>query len=505
MNRLLRIGVDEIGDIYLKEKVYTSNIIAVISITLSVLYGIIGHFFFPAVVPIAVIGTLALLCVLALNHLRWFTLSRLICGLATPYLMYLFQAVLTSKEDALIGPMVAFGITFSFFPFFLFDFREKTKLIFISFLVLIPIVFQEDLIKAIEVEGIDNSLYRNPYFVRFSYLLSGLTLLSSICIFLYRKSIVDLKNTNLIRKTQEQHQEILSQNEELHQQTEELVAQQELVEERSTKLEHANKKLEEAMDQLKVKNQLISESIHAAQTIQEAILPNSTTCSNILGEYFIFNQPKDIVSGDFYWNYKIDNQIFLVVADCTGHGVPAAFMTLIGHTILDRIIKYQGIHEPNLILHHLHDEILRLLNQKDGSNKDGMDLSIVRYHKTEKGASIIFAGAKTTIFYTKSGKIQTLKGDRKAIGGFELQKEFQFTNHELELHSDEMFYLMSDGYADQHNHDRKKFGTAKLIEFLNEINSLEVSQQKGLLTSEMNTFQGSQEQRDDMLIIGVKV
>ncbi len=286
---------------------------------------------------------------------------------------------------------------------------------------------------------------------------------------------------------------------------------------RAANLELANTQTETVFQKeiLEIKNQQLEEqkykinqSIESAKLIQHAILPTSQKMESIFAEHFVLFMPKDTVSGDFYWVNQIENKKILIVADCTGHGVSGAFMTLIGSALLDRIINMSSIHDPKIILKKLHFEIQVVLQQQETGNTDGMDVIVVLLEENISldGLKITFAGAKRPLYCLVAGEneVRKIAGSRKMIGGLESNKK-EFVNEYLDLPKNSLLYLCTDGYADQNNEERRKFGEHQLLKMINEIHSLALETQKHLLQAEILQFMGDEEQRDDILVLGVRV
>ncbi|MEN7550600.1 SpoIIE family protein phosphatase [Rapidithrix thailandica] len=259
------------------------------------------------------------------------------------------------------------------------------------------------------------------------------------------------------------------------------------------------------------KNQDITDSIHYAQTIQAAILPDPKAIAEAIDDYFILYQPKDIVSGDFYWfshlpaNQNSPAKTLLAAVDCTGHGVPGAFMSMIGNTLLNEIVNHRKINASDCILELLDKRIIRALQQYETENRDGMDVCLCIIENLDRDTrKVTFTGAKRPLYYTIKDKVEVIKGDRKSIGGLIYQNK-SFTKHELVLKKGTRLYLTSDGYADQNNPEYKKIGSRQFKTFLEEINTLPMAQQKSQLEKRLRNHQQSAEQRDDILIMGVKL
>ncbi len=269
--------------------------------------------------------------------------------------------------------------------------------------------------------------------------------------------------------------------------------------------------IQNAKTKISYQNKQIKSSISYAQTIQQASLPAISDMQKHF-DCFLIYKPKDIVSGDFYWMSELSesNEIIIAEVDCTGHGVPGAFMSLIGNTLLNEIVNYKKITEPAAILTELDLLVKKALRQEQTDNPDGMDMSLCKYKKLENGdVKITFAGAKQDLFYYKQTeqKVSRLKGDRKSIGGIlkKISNNRAFTNKEIILNKNDMLYMMSDGLADQNNAKRRKLGTAKLTEILNEIVELDTQTQKQIIEDVLKQWQGAESQRDDITFIGIKI
>ena len=255
-------------------------------------------------------------------------------------------------------------------------------------------------------------------------------------------------------------------------------------------------------------NEQITRSINAAQTIQAAILPFNNRISQFLKDYFIIYQPKDIVSGDFYWIEKMDdNQRLVIAADCTGHGVPGAFMSMIGNTLLDEIIIQKEITEPALILDELNKLVIYALRQNENQDLNGMDVAVALLSEPKDGqTTLTFAGAKRPLYYhiPEHQEVQMLKGTNKSIGGRQNEQK-GYDSHSLKLPEGTMIYLGSDGYEDQNNKERKKIGRPKLLELLKEISSLPSEEQKAVLEKHLKEHMYATKQRDDIMLLGIRL
>jgi len=273
--------------------------------------------------------------------------------------------------------------------------------------------------------------------------------------------------------------------------------------------------LEKAKDyhQLRLKNNAINGSIRYAKTIQDGILVHEEYINRFFNAMVIF-RPKDIVSGDFYWFNTIGSaerpsMIFAADIDCTGHGVPGAFMSLISNILLNDIVIRNANHEPNKILAQLHREIVLALNQAQNLNDDGLDMSLCRFDMDENGkcTKVVYAGAKNSLYHYRTDiqDIEIHPADRFSIGGYNNMDEKVFTNHEIIPHDGDTFYMTSDGIIDQNDKKRKRFGRKRLVELIEQYHDLDMAEQKQRLEAALNAFMDGEEQRDDISIMGIKL
>jgi serine phosphatase RsbU (regulator of sigma subunit) len=284
--------------------------------------------------------------------------------------------------------------------------------------------------------------------------------------------------------------ELATFNEELHQNHEEILIQRDLLANKNNLLEEYKHK--------------IGKSIEAAQKIQNATLPSKDKMQQLFEEYFIIFKPKDVVSGDFWWANQIQNSNYLIVADCTGHGVSGAMLTMIGASLLDRIILVLGITEPAEILEKLHLEIKNTLQQDQTRNNEGMDIAVAHWHYENEECFLSFAAAKRPLIYAHQGQIQKIAGTRRNIGGT-AENTKPFENKTFSLPKRTMLYLCSDGYADQNNAERNNFTEKRFLSLLQQIHDLPADEQKTVLKQQLDEHTKNVEQRDDILVIGVRV
>ncbi len=253
------------------------------------------------------------------------------------------------------------------------------------------------------------------------------------------------------------------------------------------------------------KNKDITDSINYAKRIQEAILPAKDIKYKIFPNAFVFFQPKDIVSGDFYWFAEKNGKRIIAAVDCTGHGVPGAFMSMIGNAFLNEIINEKGTTTPSIILDKLREKIIFSLKQTgaQGENKDGMDISLLSFDSDNK--RVEFAGANNPLWKITNKKIEEIKGDKQPIGIFSGEL-IPFTNHIIDIEKGDTLYIFTDGYADQFGGENgKKFKYKQIQTMLLDINDKSMSKQEDYLNKSINEWKGKLEQVDDILLIGIRV
>lgn len=310
--------------------------------------------------------------------------------------------------------------------------------------------------------------------------------------FLYQRNKANKILSEQQSEIKEKNEELLTSQEELQQNMEELQATQEV--------------LEKQKDILEVKNNQILRSIRYAQTIQTAILPSNHQIQDIFPNSFLIFRPKDIVSGDFYWFSQHGERKLVAAMDCTGHGVPGAFMSLVGNDVLNEIIIQNNIIDPATILFYLNQEIRKKLNQAQGANNDGMDGGFCLVEPLNNNQyKITYAGAKNQLFIAENGEMQEIKGDRKFIGGTYVNDQQEFTSHERIISSSSMLYLSTDGYIDQAGPNRKRFSSRRLKLLIQEVWHCPPTEQKKAFVETLEKHQQQTQQRDDITLIGIQL
>ncbi len=276
-----------------------------------------------------------------------------------------------------------------------------------------------------------------------------------------------------------------------------------------TKRKINEEKISETYRLLKIQNDNITDSIRYAKRIQSAILPDEAELVNSFGEGFVLYMPKDIVSGDFYWFKRYnqqDSKIILVAADCTGHGVPGALMSIVSHNLLREAIELRKIHQPAQILEDLRQGIRTTLKQGENENRDGLDAAVCLLDIENR--TLTFSGSYTPMYYflPENPQIQMIKPNKLSIGGSQITLNRAFEQVSVPLVDKMTIYLFSDGYQDQFGEDsRKKFMAHRFRALLSEIHTKPLSTQKQILETRIKKWMGNQKQIDDIMVIGVKI
>lgn len=294
------------------------------------------------------------------------------------------------------------------------------------------------------------------------------------------ESKIEIQNAELkdaLHEIRQQQKQIVSKNEEL-------------------KIQH---------EQISLKNQEINDSIRYAKRIQTATLPRSMLDNTIISEHFILFKPRDIVSGDFYWYHDFDNFLVIAAVDCTGHGVPGAFMSMIGITFLNEIVIEKKVFDAGNILDKMRKSVIHALGQDEAikGTSDGMDMALCVIEKDSK--KLQFAGAFNPMICIRNGELIEFKADRMPVGIHGKMKD-HFTTRNAQLEKGDTIYLFSDGYADQFGGTtNRKFLNKNFRNLLIEINDFPMKDQKEILSETLKSWQGDIPQVDDILVIGLKI
>jgi len=303
------------------------------------------------------------------------------------------------------------------------------------------------------------------------------------------------EETSLLK---EDYFEVNTQNEELRTNSEQLMEINEMILAQKKQIEIQSKNILE-------KNNLLTQSLKSAQRIQHSLFPKSEDIKKQLPKSAIFFQPKDIVSGDFYWMRNVDDKIYVAEVDCTGHGVPGAFMSMIGNTLLNEIIVNQKITAPQEIFQKLNESLLFIFSHEefdDEAQDEGMDLTLAVIDRTNSKIDLI--SAMQNFFVCKNNEISIFKGDIFSIGGFiSRMKKPVYTVYEFAIEEGLRIFLSSDGFVDQFGEiERDKYGVERFNQLLYRSRSMSIELQIEHIKESFNKWKSTHEQMDDVLILG---
>lgn len=275
-----------------------------------------------------------------------------------------------------------------------------------------------------------------------------------------------------------------------------------------TATKETEERLKESNELLRKKNEEITDSIEYAQRLQQSFLPDIRKLKNVFSDAFVLYQPKDLLSGDFYWYHQTEEKIFLFTIDCTGHGVPGALMSVLAHSIVKEVVLNKKIESPAEILHAIDEELFHSLQNHENEEmvKDGMDIAVAVFDL--KKNKVYFSGAFRPMMMIRNGKLMEFPASRYPIGFYQdIRKDFE------EFHSDiktgDQFYLFTDGYADQFGGDptiksgAKKLNKKRFSELLLTACDMEGEEQSSFLAYAHNNWKQQEEQTDDVLVLGV--
>jgi serine phosphatase RsbU (regulator of sigma subunit) len=269
----------------------------------------------------------------------------------------------------------------------------------------------------------------------------------------------------------------------------------------------SNEELELQKEIIESKNEKITDSIRYAKRIQDSILGHQSRIDTWFQDSMVLFKPKDILSGDFYWFYESpkENIKIIIAADCTGHGVPAAMMTVLGNSILNEIVIQNKVYEPDKILQQLDQRIIETFSNENGDLhkvNDGMDVSILSFHQTQ----VTFAAAKNPLCIIKNTEVVVIPGSKFPIGSTQYKQDKIFAKHSLEIAKGDRLFIYTDGYQDQFGGEKNtKYLSKRLRAMLAQSSSHKMEEQKKLLNLEFENWKGADKQTDDVLIIGIQV
>ena len=347
----------------------------------------------------------------------------------------------------------------------------------------------------------------------FSFLIMGVLAFTVIIAFLLLRTGLQRKKANTelaFKNTQinQQKEEILTQNEFLEQQKEEIQTSNNALQQKNDEVEYVNSEIIKQKNVVEEAKEQIVASINYASNIQKAMLPSLQLLENNFENFFIFYEPRDIVSGDFYWFKNINNIKVIAIADCTGHGVPGAFVSMLGISLLNEIIVRNEITKVSDVMDELRTKLINSLNQasEDNDGKDGMDLALCAIDV--ENLSMQYAGANNSLYIFRKENNKNImleyKADRQPVGMYVKPKPF--TNHIIKLKKNDVLYMFSDGYQDQFGGKRlQKFKINKLRNLILSIQDKSIKEQEIIIKQNYYNWKGETAQIDDVLLMAIKI
>ncbi len=337
----------------------------------------------------------------------------------------------------------------------------------------------------------------------------GLIVLALVAYIGKRRANRQLRDKN--NTIEQQNAEIQQRNEEVEAQRDELTKVNTEIHQQKEEIQSQKDELERQKEIVENQNSMITGSIRYAQTIQKAILPPKNILDNSFDHFMLF-RPKDIVSGDFYWHSRIERDggydSYLAIVDCTGHGVPGAFMSMIGSRLLNLLVNERELTDPAQILHHLDKGVIESLRQDQNKNRDGMEVCFIRVMDRNGKKGVEFSGARRPlyVYQKKSGEIIKFMGSTRGIAGpLKKSKELPFATSRIEVEPEDVLFLTTDGFKDQNDRARKRFGTPALMHLIQSIGHLSMAEQLETVEEVLDNHMQGVEQRDDITLAGVKI
>jgi len=337
--------------------------------------------------------------------------------------------------------------------------------------------------------------YKTWWFISLSILVIG----SSI--FYYVKA----RLSKLQKDKEHLEKEVVKRTATIQFQKEEIETQRDEIEAQRDEIQRQIEIAEYHKEQVVKQNKDMTDSIEYAKNIQIALFPDKFTLQKVLNKGFCLFKPKDIVSGDFYWVAQIENKSIIVAADCTGHGVPGAFMSIIGINFLNEIVFDEHVIKPNEILNRLRKKIVKTLvnSNKIEEAKDAIDISLIVIDR--ENMKLEYAGAYNHLYFIRDHMLEVIKADKMPVGISAKAME-PFTNHELDIKIGDQFYMFTDGFVDQFGGpNKKKYRIGSFRELLLDIHERTIEEQKQIIFETFINWRGNQQQVDDVLLIGIRI
>ena len=475
------LGIKSDMTLSLQKKVVLANQLSIIFFFILLLMHIILHFYHGETTVLSLLSTLLILVTPFLNKLGFYKLTSVLLSVLSSFFFLLFSTISKFDENNnvqiidYIFPRLLL-LSALVFPFIFIDKKNKLLLIATVLFTLACIFLLDPFQKLLGVDIFQINLKISKYYLTNLFTVIPVTIILFGLIFL----------TNINTKYEDK----------IIQYLDELQTKNDL-------LEQQKQTIQKAYNTIEIKNKNITESINYARRIQNALLPDNDFLTLFPYPHFILFKPRDIVSGDFYWMKKIDNKVIIAVADCTGHGVPGAFVSMLGIAFLNEIVRKE-VKSAAHVLEELRIQVKTSLNQTGNIDeaKDGMDIALCIIN-TETH-HLQFAGANNPLYIVRNNELREIKATRNPIGIY--IKEEPFANNELLLQNHEQVYMFSDGYADQFGGEKNsKFFTKRFKQLLTDISNKTIDEKKQILNTTIEKWKNGRNQIDDILIIGFEI
>jgi serine phosphatase RsbU (regulator of sigma subunit) len=431
--------------------------------------------------------------------------SKLILVLSPLFLMVYYPIIIndTGLDTFILYPF--FIILLGAFTQFIFYFKKEFWLyLFVTLTLLAAIIFTDNIYLIYFKTYYIERAGKDYFVIKLGYIATFI-IINSILFFVLKKYKQAQDLAELATKEIEQNNEIITKkNEALTKNNLELKELKEEIVQQNEELRAFIEEISAQRDEIEERNNEIIQSITYARKIQKALIPKGKIIYNYFDDFFVFNKPKDILSGDFLWTANYEENIIVAVADCTGHGVPAALLSVLAISALNEIILIHTLLSPDKILNLLREKIVVALSQSEGIEltKDGLDISIIIYNKNSK--KIMFSGAFNPLVIIRNNQIISFDGDRMPVGI--CLSENGFSCHRIDVYKDDIIYLFTDGYADQFGGlNNKKMKRKEFKELLLKLYKLPLPAQKERFEMFFNEWKLDFEQVDDVLLVGLKV
>ncbi len=485
---LIRFGIDTEGSTSFQKRVILTNQLSFIAILLlSVVVLMVTIADIAPLVPAQVIMIFVLLSVPYINYKGYCNTGAVLLSVSVPVIIFMMG--LTNKiymENIYIGAYLLprLGIiSAGVIPMLLIDHKQKKMMLGAIAVGLVCLLALEPVneLMGVEYKGTEGEVFNYKMFTWISFVPYAFIIWSTYFL-----------------QTITRRYEVLAENS-----ARDLRSKNYILCEQKEEIEQQNINLQFAKEAIEIRSRKITDSIVCARRIQNAIFPKAELFETNFPGHFIFNCPKDIVSGDFFWVAESGSKIYFAVADCTGHGVPGALMSILGVTVLNDSLQEAKCETPAEILNFLRERVKKEMGSKGKEiSGEGMDIALCAFDRESN--ELEYAGANNPVFIVREGILETYTATRNPIGTF--IREVPFENNKIKLKGGERIYLFSDGFADQFGGKAGgKFSLKRFKEFLIEINSLDMTVQKELVEDRLASWQDGWEQVDDILVLGLEL